>query len=223
MRLEEAKHIEFLLNEYTGKKTKPEVLLNLGSSTGDFRKVQQPHIERYVFQPLKRSIYKTIHFDIKSDEGVDISGNIFDPETQNTLKKIKPSIIMCCNLLEHLEESLRNEIQNILDMLLEKNGILLITVPYSYPLHFDPIDTYFRPSPQELSKLFPNYRIIDESIIMSSRFIDEFLAYSLLFKIRTLVRLFTPFYKFKEWKAQVHRLLWLFRNYKISCVMLIKN
>ena len=88
MRLEEAKHIEFLLKKFTGNKTKSEVLLNLGSSTGDFRKIQQPHINSYVFQPLKESIYKTIHFDLKSDEGVDISGNIFDLETQKTLKKI---------------------------------------------------------------------------------------------------------------------------------------
>jgi len=223
MRLEEAKHIEFLLNEFTGKKTNPEVVLNLGSSTGDFRKVQQPHIDRYVFEPLNESIYRTIHFDLKSEEGVDLSGNIFDLETQKTLKKIKPTIIICCNLLEHLEEGSRNEIQNILDLLLEEDGILLITVPYSYPIHFDPIDTYFRPSPQELSKLFPSYRIIHESIIMSTRFMDEFLAYSLYSKIRTLVRLFVPFYKFKEWKAQVHRLLWLFRNYKVSCVMLMKK
>lgn len=223
MRLEEAKHIEFLLSKFTGNKTNLEILLNLGSSTGDFRKVQQPHIDQYVFEPLNASTYRTIHFDLKSAEGVDISGNIFDLKTQKILKEIRPTIIMCCNLLEHLEEGSRNEIQNIFDLLLEENGILLITVPYSYPLHFDPIDTYYRPSPQELSKLFPSYSVIDETIIVSSRFMDEFLAYGLYFKIRTLARLFTPFYKFKEWKALIHRLQWLFKNYKVSCVMLKKN
>ena len=39
----------------------------------------------------------------------------------------------------------------------------------------------------------------------------------------TPYKVFTPFYKFNEWKALIHRLLWLFRNYKVSCVMLKKN
>jgi hypothetical protein len=223
MRLEEAQHIQYIIDKYTGNNTKSEVLLNLGSSTGRFRKIQQPHIDRYVFQPLDKSIYQTIHFDLKSEDGIDLSGNIFDVEVQHTLKKTKPTIIMCCNLLEHLEEDLRNNIQNIFDFLLEKGGMLLITVPYSYPLHLDPIDTYYRPSPEQISELFPNYDRIDESIISSSSFMDDFLKYSLYWKIRTLVRLFAPFYKYKEWRALIHRCLWLFRKYKISCVLLKKN
>ena len=223
MRIEEAKHIKCILEKYTGNSSTSEVLLNLGSSTEDFRKIQQPHIDRYVFQPLDKLKYNTIHFDLKSDKGVDISGNIFDSEVQNKLKETRPTIVMCCNLLEHLEENSRDEMQNIFNKLLEKNGILLITVPYSYPMHLDPIDTYFRPSPQDLRELFPDYKILDVSIVVSTTFMDEYLAYSLYTKIRILIRIFTPIYKYKVWKSLMHRMLWLSRNYKISCIMLKKT
>jgi len=222
MRLEEAKHIKYILAKYTGNNRKLEVLLNLGSSTGDFRKIQQPHIDKYIFKPLDKTIYQTIHFDLKNDIGVDLSGNIFDVETQKTLLKTKPTIIMCCNLMEHLDEDLRHQVPNIFDLILENEGVLLITVPYSYPVHLDPIDTYFRPSPLQLSALFPGYYTLDKSIIESSTFLDEFLSYSLYWKIRTVVRLFTPFYKYKGWKTLIHRCLWLFKKYKISCVLLKK-
>ncbi|MFT4803067.1 MAG: hypothetical protein ACI9YE_000256 [Psychroserpens sp.] len=223
MRLEEAKQIKCILKKYTGNDSKSEVLLNVGSSTANFRDIQQPHINKYVFQPLDDLGYSTIHFDLKRADGVDISGNIFDLETQKTLKKTRPTIIMCCNLLEHLKEESRDEIQNIFNSLLEVDGVLLITVPFSYPVHLDPIDTYFRPSPSELCELFPNYEVLDKSIIESSTFMDEFLAYSLYVKIRILVRIFVPFFKYKEWKALMHRFMWLFKSYKISCVILKKN
>jgi hypothetical protein len=71
--------------------------------------------------------------------------------------------------------------------------------------------------------LFPSYDILDESIVLSSTFLDEFLQYTLFYKIRIFMRLFAPFYKYPEWKGLAHRFFWLFREYKVSCVMLRKN
>jgi len=220
MRVEEAVYIKSALDKYA--RFDESILLNLGSSTENFRKVEQPHIDRELFSQLNLDHFKVIHFDLKEDIGVDISGDIFDLEIQKRLESIKPQFIMCCNFLEHLDTDLRKKIPFILDKLLDVDGVLLITVPYSYPLHLDPIDTYFRPSPSELSNLFLKYKVLDESVIKSNSFFYEYMSYTAFMKIRFVIRLFTPFYKYKEWKSLVHRVFWLFRPYEISCVSLRK-
>jgi len=222
MRVEEAKYIKLALDKYTGHNMRIEVLLNLGSSTEYFRKFEQPHIDKEIFKYVRKNKYNILHFDLKNDTGIDISGNIFDKKIQEKLQDEKPSIIMCCNLLEHLESEQRNKIPSIIDDILRKNGILLITVPYSYPLHLDPIDTYFRPSPEKISKLFYRYEVLDESIVESTTFFDEFKLLGVLSKMKLFIRLFAPFYKYKQWQSLMHRTLWLFRSYKVSCVVLRK-
>ena len=42
---------------------------------------------------------------------------------------------------------------------------LIVTVPFSYPYHRDPIDTMYRPSPSELSQLFAGARMLDGTIL----------------------------------------------------------
>src|SRR5205085_4736707 len=43
--------------------------------------------------------------------------------------------------------------------LLPPGGFLILTVPYRFPYHEDPIDTMFRPSVEELAQLFPGTAI----------------------------------------------------------------
>ena len=54
-------------------------LLNVGSSTGEFRTTVQPHIDAKVFAPLRARGGKVLHLDIKAAEGVDIVGDLLDP------------------------------------------------------------------------------------------------------------------------------------------------
>ena len=51
-------------------------LLNLGSSTGHFRRVTKPHIEALLFAPLRRAGVEVVHCDIKRDEGVDLVADV---------------------------------------------------------------------------------------------------------------------------------------------------
>jgi len=220
MRIEEAKYIGNLVKRFID--TKEGRLLNIGSSTEEYRKITSPYIDAEIFAPLNNLNIKITHFDLKNEKGVDIAGDIFDSKIQNTLEVLKPNLIMACNLLEHLEQDMRKEFPQIINRLFDKEGILIITVPYSYPLHLDPIDTFYRPSPKELSSLFANYEVLDSTIINSSTFFDEFLKYNLFYKLKTMIRIFTPFYKFKVWLCLMHRLMWLFRPYKITCVALKK-
>jgi hypothetical protein len=221
MRIEEAKYIGELIKKY---KSKEEVsLLNIGSSTEDFRKNIKPHIDAELFSPLKNLNIKITHFDLKDDDGVDISGDIFDSNTQIKLKLVRPSLILACNILEHLEKDMKDHFPKIMDEILEDDGIIIVTVPYSFPLHLDPIDTYYRPSPEELRLLFPHYDLLNEKIIVSTNYFSDFRAFSVFLKLRIIVRVFTPFYKPKNWLCAIHRFFWFFRPYLVSCVVLQKK
>lgn len=148
MRKEEAEYIGGLLLELTNNNSGP--VLNLGSSTKEFREVVKPHIDNNLFKPLKKKGINVVHSDLKSASGVDISGSIFDKETQGKLKDVKPSVIMLCNLLEHLEPEQLHSIPSVINEIAPPGGYVIVSVPYSYPLHYDPIDNYFRPSPEKL-------------------------------------------------------------------------
>ncbi len=55
-------------------------LLNIGSSTLEFRTQIQPYIEQNIFGPLRaRNSDGVYHLDIKSAPGVDLVGDLLDP------------------------------------------------------------------------------------------------------------------------------------------------
>lgn len=222
MRVEEAKYIGQILKDLSQIIHGP--VLNLGSSTEHFRKVDQSHIHQEIFEQLDRTEVQVLHSDLKQQEGVDISGDIFDLEVQNRLKDLKPQVILVCNLMEHLQVEVREILPRVLDNILDKNGYLIITVPYRYPLHFDPIDTYYRPTPQELGFLFSpyEYEVVDSKVVVSTTFLPELLNLGWRDKFKVMVRLLTPFYRFRKWLGLVHRFTFLFRPYKVSCIVLKK-
>lgn len=221
MRIEEAKYIGELVRRLAATGGGP--VLNLGSSSEFIRKVEQPYIHEEIFAPLERLKVKVIHSDLKDQEGVDIPGDIFDPDMQRRLKDLRPQIVLICNLMEHLKVEVRNQLPEALDRIVEPGGHLIISVPYAYPLHFDPIDTYYRPSPEELCLLFPLYKLIDARVIMSSTFLPELRQLSLRMKLKMAARAVTPFYRPHKWLGMMHRFTFLFRPYKVSCVVLQRS
>ena len=62
--------------------------------------------------------------------------------------------MMACNILEHIPQDRFDAFVSALDSIVRPGACLAISVPYSYPLHLDPIDSYFRPSPDELALMF---------------------------------------------------------------------
>lgn len=223
MRAGEAKFI----GEFIGRLSQDELspCLNIGSSTGLFRRVQQPHIHKFIFQPLEDRNVEVIHSDLKMAEGVDIAGSIYDPETVGKIVDRHPKFILCCNMFEHVED--RSLLASTLSALVPVGGGLLITVPYSYPIHFDPIDTYFRPTPDEIAELFPNFKpVVTEIIVDTSYGMDLVSGKGLLGTALHLSRSAIKFFMFwkgrKAWVAHFHRYLWFFRRYKISMLVLVK-
>src|SRR5262245_5430908 len=101
-------------------------VLNLGSSTRHFREVEQPHIDRVVFAPLRLRGIKVIHSDLKDEDGVDIAGDIFDPETLARIRALGPKAVICTHMLEHVEDCERLA-RTIVDIL-PAGGLFFVTV-----------------------------------------------------------------------------------------------
>src|SRR5512138_156701 len=196
------------------------VVLNLGSGSKRFREVSKPYIDREVFDPLVRAGARVVHADLRPGEGVDISGDVFDPQVQARLRELRPQLVLACNILEHLPKAARARFVRCLDAVLLPGAMLVLTVPYSYPYHADPIDTLYRPSPAELCALFPAYAVLAADVIDSETYGAEFVAGGPLRMARKLVRMLFPFVRPRRWLSHAHRMLWLFRPYRVSGVVL---
>lgn len=208
-----------ILTFSTTEKVSP--ILNLGSSTGTFRENEQPHINKNIFALLKKENINVTHLDLKDAEGVDIVGDITDNTFFDKLKTSNFNSIICSNLLEHINNPL-NITKKMTD-LLPTGGLLFITVPHIFPYHNDPIDTYFRPSFDELAAMFPNTEMIfSEYVIEDDKHINLFIKNPKLFFI-TLARLVMPFYKFESWKFHVKDLKNWNRKFEATCLVLKKK
>ena len=181
-----------------------EVLLNLGSSTNDFRERVQPHIYANLFQPLEKKDVRVYHVDLKKDDGVDLVGDIADLKFLSELKELSPASLICSNLLEHLND--RGKFGRSVVDLVPVGGYIFVSCPKDYPYHPDPIDTMFRPTIQELAAEFPSTKLIEGEIVpcgtwREKELYDCSLNYLACFfrKFRKLIRLLVPFYKPREW------------------------
>ncbi len=187
-------------------------MLNIGSSTKYFRTVMQPYIDNSLFKPLLEQGNKIIHCDIKEAEGVDIVGDLSSTAFVEKLKNLGFRSAICSHLLEHVENPA--SVASAITLIIPAGGYLFVSCPYRYPHHPDPIDTMFRPSPDELANYFPGMKIIDSCIISDGRY-GKF-GNSVKSATRELLRLALPFYKPARW-------LWHFREAKGTCLVLKKD
>ena len=127
-------------------------LLNLGSSTGAFRAVAKPHIQRGLFGPLAEAGIQVFHADLKQAEGIDLAGDILDPAVLRDLEARRFKCVLCSNLLEHVRDP--EKVAAACEEIAGPGGLILASVPSSFPFHADPIDTGLRPSPDALAALF---------------------------------------------------------------------
>jgi SAM-dependent methyltransferase len=230
MLYEEAQWVGKVLIEKTMEGNR---ILNLGSSTLDSRTKLQPHMEEFIFAPLRDKNVQVVHSDITFDEGVDLQGDFTDPAFIAQLKNMQFDGVMCCNLLEHLED--RSLLISVLKEIIPSNGWLLLTVPKQYPYHLDPIDTMYRPTPSELCLLFPEFEPLLAEEVIARRQIGsgnerryhknyhEQLRENPNLFARLVMRTLLPFYKFKMWKITVNDLKTRMKPFSVSCVFLSKK
>lgn len=200
-------------------------VVELGSSTSEFRTVVQPHIDREIHAPLRERGIRIITTDLKEAPGVDISGDIYDRDIRDSIKAVAPRCVLGCNILEHVED--RGHFAAICDELVAPGGYLIVTGPHEYPYHADPIDTMYRPTVEQVHALFPAYELVKGEIITDNSFGQDLLRKVgwrglPLFFAQLIAADIVVYGGVERWKQRNHRLFWLFRPYKQYAVLLRK-
>jgi SAM-dependent methyltransferase len=194
-------------------------VLNIGSSTAEVRERIQSFIDERIFRPLTQRGVPVVHTDIKAAEGVDIVADIMNDDDLERLRRLQAKTILCSNMLEHVPSPLR--MAERLTALVPPGGVLLVTVPNSYPYHPDPIDTLLRPDIEQLSGLFRQLKLVDGGIVEGPTVAQEFVKNPLLLP-RRIARSIIPFPQFGYWLSALDRWRWLFRHYRATCIALWK-
>ncbi|MDA9808749.1 hypothetical protein N9C59_00375 [Flavobacteriales bacterium] len=203
-------------------------VLNIGSSSLTLRTILQPHIDNLIFKPLRDNKIEVTHTDIKKEKGVDISGDLTDQNFIKKLKENKYDIVLCSNLLEHIED--RNIIINAIEEILDFNGTAIVTVPFNYPYHMDPIDTMYRPNVSQLTKDFKKLKFLKGEIIEGSSIVHNRHEKNYFIKLinnpklflLVITRLMLPFYKYFNWKKTAYGITNIFKKFSVSAVILKK-
>ena len=195
-------------------------LLNLGSSTGAFRAQAKPHIERQLFAPLRAAGVEIVHSDLKQADGVDVVGDILDPTVRSALKDRGFRALLIANMLEHVRD--RDAVAAACEEIVGPGGLILATVPTSFPYHADPIDTGYRPRPEELAAAFPGSEPLLAEQVRGPTYREEIAARgSAVWRevARTLGFALIGFARPKSFRARLSRWLWYRHPYAVSLAL----
>jgi SAM-dependent methyltransferase len=197
-------------------------LLNVGSGTRAFRENAQPWIERHLFAPLAARGVEIVHLDARPGDGIDLRADLLrEADFARVAGARKYAALLCCNVLEHVPDP--GEFARRCVMLVRPGGLLVVTVPHSYPHHADPIDTLYRPTPGEAAALFPHSALVAGEIIdVGLSYRDEIRRRPWLL-LRHLLRAPAPFLGFAKWRNSMVKPYWLFHNYRVSAAVLRRN
>lgn len=145
---------------------------NIGSSTAHFRRVIQPHIHENIIATLEGAGWEVFNVDLKKEDGVDLVADVTKANFAENLRD-RFALTICTNLLEHVEDI--NLVTKNLVAITQSGGHILITVPYKYKRHLDPIDNGFRPTPEQIAELFREVAdsVVDSKVISISD-IDQY-------------------------------------------------
>jgi hypothetical protein len=217
MRFEESLKIQNII-----KKHKPFAnIINLGSGNVEQLKKTKPWVSKNIFDVFKKQNAKILHIDAEDFPGVDIVQDLSKANSLSFCDKLKGSrLFILANVLEHIPKKAHAEfLKKIYSKMKTKDG-LIITVPYDYPYHADPIDTMYRPPPNDLKRLLPLTWLAGE-IVTAGSYREEFRRMNTLKKIRKLLKPLWILQKPKKW-LENHRLFYLFKKYQITIVFGIK-
>lgn len=203
----------------------PFPVLNIGSSTLAYRTEKQPFIQNNIFNLFSDEKKQVIHLDMKGDDGIDLVGDLSDENFRRLVKKLKPKLILCNNILMYLNKNTRKELSKILFEILAENGYLIITNSLVFPPSPDPVEAYYRATPEKMYKsLFGNFYLIDQNIAKTEYSFYKFLKSKPKLILIKLLRFFMPWYKSKEWWFMMKYYLFdLKKNYSSTCLFLRKK
>jgi SAM-dependent methyltransferase len=195
-------------------------MLNIGSSTLEFRTRTQPFIDAGLFAPLTARGVKVVHADLKQAPGVDLTADILTEAGFAEAKAVGAKSLLLCNLLEHVTDP--GAFTRRAWDLVQPGGLIVVSVPRSYPYHRDPIDTLLRPTPAEVAALFPaGAEVVSEAVIETGYYWDKVKVRPWLL-LRPILRAPFPFLGLTKWKRSLGKLYWLVKPYLATMVVLRK-
>jgi hypothetical protein len=215
----EARWIGDRLSAYSPQQISP--LLNIGSSTGEFREFVQPWMTQEIFAPLRGRGVEVVHMDSRPGCGIDIRANLLDDADFDLVRARRYRGLLCCNVLEHVNAP--GEFARRCTALVEPGGVIVVTVPLSYPHHADPIDTLYRPAPEAIARLFPRSSTTSAEIIDTGESYRDEVGRRPWILLRHLLRLPVPFLDAAKWRHSMAKPYWLFHNYQVSAVILRRD
>jgi hypothetical protein len=193
-------------------------LLNIGSSTREFRETAQPWTVDHIFRPLAERGVDIVHLDARDGPGIDIRADLLDEDDFHRVGTGRYRALLCCNVLEHVRDP--GEFARRCATLVTPGGVMVVTVPRSYPHHGDPIDTLYRPTPKEAAALFPASSLVAAEIIdVGESYGDEMRRRPWLL-LRHVARAPAPFLGVEKWRRSMKKPYWLFHNYQVSAAIL---
>jgi hypothetical protein len=195
-------------------------LLNLGSSTRAFRERAKPHIERELFAPLRAAGVIILHSDLKQADGVDFAGDIMDPAVRAALKGRGFRTLLVANMLEHVRD--RDVVAAACEEIVGPGGLILATVPSSFPWHADPVDTGWRPAPAELAAAFAGSEPLLAEEVSGQTWREQIAARGVSVTgelIRTLAFVLISPFRPKSARARLSRWRWYRRPFAVSIAL----
>jgi hypothetical protein len=210
----EAIWLEKRMRQWPAERLSP--LLDVGSSTRAFRQ-SEPWVDARLFLPLQQRGVRVIHLDARAGDGIDIEADILSDTQLPAVLAVGANAILCSNTLEHVSDPAAVARRCV--EIVGPGGLLFITAPLSYPHHRDPIDTMYRPDPDQLAQLFrPAVMLAGEALDVGVSFADQALRRPWVL-LRHLLRLPFPFIRFTAWQRSLAKLYWLTHNYRITCAV----
>jgi SAM-dependent methyltransferase len=188
-------------------------LLDIGSGTLQSRVEDRPWTERDLLAPLRRRGVEIVHLDQRIGDGIDIKADLLADGDFARVRERGYRAILCCNVLEHVADA-REFARRCLD--LAPGGLLIVTVPRSYPRHGDPIDTMFRPDLHQLAALFPGTELVTGTVLDVGESYRDAVRRRPWILLRHVFRLPFPFLGFEKWKHSMRKPYWLVANYKVT-------
>jgi hypothetical protein len=213
----EARWIGDRLRSINAQRLSP--LLSVGSAGAEFREVTQPWIDGFIYAPLRARDVSVVHHELEPQPGIDLVGDLNAPAFLEMLSARGFRAILCCNVLEHVPDPAW--LAKALEGLLPPGGLVVVSVPYRFPYHPDPIDTMLRPTVDEVGRLFSGCRVAYGAILNGGTG-WEYVGRN----IRTLVsrtkRRLTERRRTAGLMGTGSFAPWLFRTFRVTCVVLEK-
>jgi hypothetical protein len=213
---EEAGWFERALGRMAAAELSP--MLNVGSSTLEYRTIVCPHIEQVLLGPLRNRGVRILHIDLKANQGVDIVGDILDRAVRSKIASLGVRSILCNNLLEHVEHL--PETCEALAAICPSGGRLCLSVPYAFPFHPDPIDNGFRPSLTQLERIFTplGFRLVHGGTVDFGSYSKSIAGNPKLLLRDLYLFLVSPFSK-KKRRVFVENYCFFRRSFQVTCAI----